>query len=85
MKSLIFKFCLLFVALGHSNSLIAGDTIYSLPKVAFIQYASGFSKPTDRANAGDGRLFIVEANGNIKIINANGTTESYCFVKVPEV
>ena len=85
MKNLIFKFCLIFVTFGYSNALIAGDTIYSLPKVAFVQYATGFSKPTDITNAGDGRLFIVEANGNIKIINADGTVNPKVFLKVPNV
>lgn len=85
MKNLIFKISICLFAFLMSYKAFAGDTIYSLPKVAYVEYATGFSKPTDIANAGDGRLFIVEAKGNIKIINANGTTNPTVFMKVPSV
>lgn len=35
-------------------------------------YASGFTLPVDIASAGDGRLFVVEKGGVIRVIEANG-------------
>ena len=81
MKNLIFKISICLFAFLMSYKAFAGDTIYSLPKVAYVEYATGFSKPTDIANAGDGRLFVVEAKGNIKIINANSSIQD-CLQKI---
>jgi glucose/arabinose dehydrogenase len=45
-------------------------------------YATGFTSPTDIANAGDGRLFIVQKTGQIKIINSDGTVRPTAFLDI---
>jgi glucose/arabinose dehydrogenase len=42
----------------------------------------GLRKPVDVANAGDDRLFIVEREGTIRIIEANGTVLSTPFLDI---
>ena len=44
-------------------------------------YADGFIRPVDIKNAGDDRLFIVEQDGNIKII-ANGSVLATPFLSL---
>ena len=46
--------------------------ISSAPAITFTEIISGLEYPTDIANAGDGRLFVVEKVGRIRIIS--GTT-----------
>lgn len=55
------------------------------PEIELELFASGFSSPVDIANAGDDRLFIVEKRGVIKIINAQGITESTPFLDIQNV
>lgn len=55
-----------FILLGF---LISSGFAYS-QGFELIEYASGFSKPVDIANAGDDRLFIVEKDGKIRIIES---------------
>lgn len=45
-------------------------------------FATGFDRPVDIKNAGDNRLFIVEQDGVIKILNSNGTTNSTPFLDI---
>ena len=45
-------------------------------------FATGFSSPVAIENAGDDRLFVVERGGTIKILNANGTTNSTPFLSL---
>jgi len=46
--------------------------------------ASGFSSPTDIANAGDSRLFIVERNGKIRILNEDGSINQADFLDIDD-
>ena len=55
------------------------------PEIELELFASGFSSPVDIANAGDDRLFIVEKRGVIKIINAQGVTETTPFLDIQSV
>ena len=51
-------------------------------------FASGFSNPTEITNTGDltdNRLFIVEKSGIIKILNANGTTNTTPFLNISSI
>lgn len=50
--------------------------------IALETFASGFTNPVDIAHAGDERLFIVEQEGLIKILNADGTTNGTPFLDV---
>lgn len=45
---------------------------------------SGFSRPVDIANAGDDRLFIVEQDGIIRIIDADGDIVDEPFLDINE-
>lgn len=48
--------------------LVAFCTEVRAARVAFISVASGFARITDVASAGDGRLFVVEQAGLIRIV-----------------
>ncbi|WP_296383734.1 PQQ-dependent sugar dehydrogenase [Winogradskyella sp.] len=45
-------------------------------------FVSGLNRPVNIKHAGDDRLFVVEQDGFIKIINANGTIESTLFLDI---
>ncbi|MBC8756117.1 PQQ-dependent sugar dehydrogenase [Kordia sp. YSTF-M3] len=45
-------------------------------------FATGFSRPVDIKHAGDSRLFIVEQDGVIKILNASGVTNPTAFLDI---
>lgn len=55
-------------------------TLAQLPVIEIIPFATGFTKPTNIQNAGDDRLFIVEQEGTIKILNEDGTTNATPFL-----
>ncbi len=44
------------------------------PDLEFVIFKTGFSSPTAIANAGDDRLFVVERDGVIKVIDNNNTS-----------
>ena len=71
MKKLIFISLLL-------NSLI----VVSQPSIDLVTYATGFTLPVDIVNAGDNRLFIVEQDGTIKIIDGTGNVLSNNFIDI---
>lgn len=72
-KYLLFGF--LFI-----NTLI----IFSQPVLNLEVFASGFADPVDIANAGDARLFIVEREGVIKIIDSSGEVLETPFLNISE-
>lgn len=45
-------------------------------------FASGFNRPVNIKHAGDDRLFVVEQDGIIKILNADGSIESTNFLDI---
>lgn len=45
-------------------------------------FSSGFNKPVDIANAGDSRLFIVEQDGFIQIIDASGNLNTLPYLDI---
>lgn len=55
------------------------------PSLTITQFATGFSIPVGIENCGDSRLFIVQQRGVIKILNANGTTNSAAFLDIPSL
>jgi len=59
----------LFPAISHSQ-------------ITLTQFASGFNLPVDIKNCGDDRLFIVELDGIIKIVDTNGVTNSQPFLNI---
>lgn len=52
---------------------VQDEANHSEPRIWLEPFASGFATPADIQNAGDGRLFIVEQEGFIKIIFNNNT------------
>jgi len=76
----------------HRPSLImsilmaACFTLFAQPQLAFVEIMSGFDRPVDIANAGDGsnRLFIVEAEGYIYIIDSTGTMLETPFLDISD-
>lgn len=85
MKNIRFYFILLYVSFFIHLSAFAGDSIFALPKIAFIPFASGFSRITDITNAGDGRLFVTEQAGKIKIVQPNGTVNQKLFLNISSI
>ncbi|MEL6132369.1 MAG: PQQ-dependent sugar dehydrogenase [Bacteroidota bacterium] len=53
--------------------------LWAQPNVTLTQVASGISNPVDIAHAGDDRLFLVNQNGNIRILDGNGSLLSTPF------
>ncbi|HUM45331.1 MAG TPA: PQQ-dependent sugar dehydrogenase [Chitinophagales bacterium] len=58
-------------------TLLFSQVINAQPSITLQSIGSGFTKPVDIANAGDERLFIVEQDGIIRILNTNGTTSVF--------
>lgn len=50
--------------------------------IDLTNFASGFTNPVAITNAGDSRLFVVERDGIIKILNSNGSTNSTPFINI---
>jgi len=70
MKNFFFLVVLLIAFSSHSQH------------VSLTEFAIGFSSPTEIANAGDSRLFVLERNGIIKILNADGTVNTTPFLNI---
>ena len=62
-------------------TLFAVSTLLS-QTISLEVFASGFSNPVDMKHAGDDRLFVVEQAGSIKILNADGTTNSTPYLNI---
>ncbi|NNC82066.1 MAG: hypothetical protein HKN79_00675 [Flavobacteriales bacterium] len=50
--------------------------------IALVEFASGFDKPVDITTAGDARLFILEKDGVIRILNSDGTINAQPFLDI---
>jgi glucose/arabinose dehydrogenase len=83
LRAAIFLFLLLIAALTAGFSLSSGangrpslnPNLTSIPahlNVSLVSVAAGFNQPTAIRHAGDGRLFVVEQAGVIRIIDENG-------------
>ena len=53
--------------------------------ITIASFASGFDKPVSIKNAGDLRLFIVEQDGLIRILNDDGTIETTPFLNIDSI
>lgn len=62
-------------------ALLAVSTLLS-QTITLEVFASGFSSPVDMKHAGDDRLFVVEQDGLIKILNSDGTTNTAPFLNI---
>jgi glucose/arabinose dehydrogenase len=70
MKQLTTMLCVFCITLSFSQDL------------ELDLFASGFDRPVNIKHAGDDRLFVMEQDGIIKILNSNGTTESTNFLDI---
>ena len=50
--------------------------------IVLEEFASGFTAPVEITNANDSRLFVVQQNGIIKIVQPNGTVNSSNFLNI---
>lgn len=50
--------------------------------IILTEFATGLDKPVDIAHAGDDRLFIVEKDGQVRIVNADGSVNSTSFLDI---
>ena len=53
--------------------------------ISLEQYVTGLSSPTDIANAGDDRLFVVERRGKVKIIDKDGNLLETPFIDIDDM
>ena len=71
MKKYPFQILLLFVfSIGFSQT------------IDIQSFATGFDMPVSIKNAGDDRLFVVEKNGFIRIINPDGSVNPTPFLDI---
>ncbi|HEY3370789.1 MAG TPA: PQQ-dependent sugar dehydrogenase [Prolixibacteraceae bacterium] len=89
MKSLHTKSWLLMLLLTVNNySCRNNDTPKEVPKeepkteTKMVTFASGLNNPVSIANAGDSRLFIVDQEGYIRIVKADGTLNPEPFLDI---
>jgi glucose/arabinose dehydrogenase len=54
-------------------------------KFSLQEFATGFVKPVDIESAGDGRLFVVEQRGTIRVLQPNGTVDAGFFLDMQDV
>lgn len=77
----ILLFCMLLTAFGQKA--FAGDTTYATPKIQLVRFgAASFSRVSDIANCGDGRLFITEQTGRIYILDSLGNKKSRPYLNI---
>lgn len=62
--------------------LLTSLSLHAQPIIDLELAASGFSRPVDIANAGDGRLFIAEQAGKIQILKEDGSIEATPFLDI---
>lgn len=67
---------LLFVAGILCSSLLSAQSI------TLQEFATGFTAPVEIVNANDSRLFVVQQNGIIKILQPNGVTNGTNFLNI---
>ena len=86
------KYLLNLPILNHltmKNILLLSMSIVSIfgysQIINLTQIATGFTDPVEIAHAGDSRLFIVQQGGLIKILNANGTTNTTPFLNLSSI
>lgn len=54
------------------------------PKIKLEQFAAGLQKPVDIKNAGDGRLFVIEQPGFIRIVDTVGNVKNIPFLDITD-
>ncbi len=63
-------------------SCLFSYALFAQPDIELQVFASGFNQPVDLASAGDERLFVVEKNGIIRILDEEGNTLPQAFLNI---
>lgn len=71
MKKAIYSLCILIGLAMPSNA-----------QVTLTSFASGFTSPVDIKHCGDNRIFVVEQNGQINILDTAGNVNSVPFLDI---
>ncbi|HPD52857.1 MAG TPA: PQQ-dependent sugar dehydrogenase, partial [Bacteroidia bacterium] len=61
---------------------LIGLTVPSMSQVTLTPFASGFTSPVDIKNCGDGRIFVLEQNGQINILDTAGNINPVPFLDI---
>ncbi|MEM7102055.1 MAG: PQQ-dependent sugar dehydrogenase [Bacteroidota bacterium] len=77
MKTLFYVLCFCL--------LLTGEALGQTPILSLQTFASGFNRPVDIAHAGDDRIFVVEQDGTIRIIDGTGTVLSTPFLNIDPI
>ncbi len=70
MKKIFLSICTFISVISFAQTIILEE------------FASGLSNPVEITNANDNRLFVVQQNGSIKIVQPNGTINSTNFLNI---
>lgn len=84
------KFSFIFQHLNYHNIMknllftlsIFSSLILNAQSINLEEFATGLTSPVEITNANDSRLFIVQQNGMIKIIQPNGTINPTNFLNI---
>lgn len=70
MKKLLFSACSLFFMIGNAQS------------INLQEFATRFTAPVEIAHANDSRMFVVQQNGIIRIVQPNGAVNADNFLNI---
>jgi glucose/arabinose dehydrogenase len=59
-------------------------SLFAQPSIDLVEIASGLDEPVDISHAGDERLFIVEKDGRIRIIDGSGNVLATPFLDITD-
>ncbi len=61
---------------------IFSSFMFNAQSITLEEFATGFTAPVEIVNANDARMFVVQQNGIIKILQANGTVNATNFLNI---
>lgn len=61
---------------------IFSSLLFNAQSITLEEFATGFTAPVEIINANDSRMFVVQQNGIIKILQSNGTVNSTNFLNI---
>lgn len=64
------------------SAILLSALPFSAQSFSLTQFATGFTSPVEITNANDSRLFVVQQNGIIKIVQPNGTVNAADFLNI---
>ena len=75
--STVFRWTLSLIAVGCLPA-----ALFSQTKIKLVDFASGYVRPVDIENCGDDRLFVVEQDGKIWILDSTGKISTEPFLDI---